>query len=48
MLKEKSTVFDLVPPYQHQMNAAERAISTFKNHLLAELATCDPNFPFRE
>ena len=40
--------FQLVPPHQHRRNAAERAIRTFKNHLLAGLATCDPTFPIRE
>ena len=37
--------FQLVPPHQHRRNAAERAIRTFKNHLLAGLATYDPTFP---
>ena len=37
-----------MPPNQHQRNAAERAICTFKNHLLSGLATCDPDFPLRE
>ena len=32
----------------HQRNAAERAIRTFKNHFLAGLATCDPDFPLQE
>ena len=40
--------FQLVPPHQHRRNAAERAIMTFKNHLLAGLATCDPSFTIRE
>ena len=40
--------FELVPPHQHRRNAAERAIRTFKNHFLAGLATCDPDFPLRE
>ena len=35
-------------PNQHRRNAAERAICTFKNHLLSGLATCDPDFPLRE
>ena len=37
-----------VPPHQHRVNAAERAIRTFKNHLIAGLATCDPAFPAAE
>ena len=37
--------FQLVPPYTHFRNAAERAIHTFKNNLCARLASCDPNLP---
>ena len=40
--------YQLVPPNQHRRNAAERAIRTFKNHLLAGLATCDPKFLIHE
>ena len=40
--------FQLVPPHQHRRNAAEKAIRTAKNHLLAGLATCDPDFPIAE
>ena len=29
------------------MNAAERAIGTFKSHFIAGLATTDPKFPIR-
>ena len=32
----------------HRTNAAERAIRTFKNHLIAGLATCHPDFPLGE
>ena len=32
-------------PYIHRQNAAERAIGTFKNHVLAGLATCHKQFP---
>jgi hypothetical protein len=38
----------LVPPHVHRRNAAERAARTFKSHLLAFLATCDPDFPVAE
>ena len=44
-LKNNDLEYQLVPPNQHRRNAAERAIRTFKNHLLAGLATCDPQFP---
>jgi uncharacterized protein YgfB (UPF0149 family) len=47
-LKDKNITFELVPPDQHRRNAAERAVRTFKNHFLAGLATCDPQFPLRE
>ena len=40
--------YQLVPPHMHRRNAAERAIQSFKNHLLAILASCDPNFPVEE
>ncbi|KAG7372529.1 hypothetical protein IV203_018672 [Nitzschia inconspicua] len=37
--------FQLVPPYLHRRNAAERAICTFKNHCIAGLCSTDPAFP---
>ena len=37
--------YQLVPPHLHRRNAAERAIRTFKNHLIAGLCTCDTRFP---
>jgi hypothetical protein len=37
--------YQLVPPYYHRRNAAERAIHKFKEHLFAVLATVDPDFP---
>ena len=37
--------WQLVPPDIHRRNAAERAIRTYKNHVLAGLASTDPNFP---
>ena len=48
VLLEHKLEFELVPPHQHRRNAAERAIRTFKNHFLAGLATCDPEFPLRQ
>ncbi len=35
----------LVPPHVHRLNAAERAIRTFKDHFLAILAGTAPTFP---
>jgi len=37
--------FQLVPPHLHCTNAEERAIATFKDHLVAGLASMDPAFP---
>jgi hypothetical protein len=37
--------YQLVPPGNHRRNAAERATRTFKNYLIAALATCHPDFP---
>jgi hypothetical protein len=34
-----------VPPHCHRRNAAERAISTFKEHFVAGLSSVDPAFP---
>jgi len=39
--------FQLVPPHLHRTNTAERAIATFKDHLVARLASTDPAFPLR-
>ncbi len=47
-LNKHGIAYQLVPPHVHRRNAAERAIQTFKNHLLAFLATCDPDFPVSE
>ena len=47
-LKKYGLTYQLVPPHVHRRNAAERAIRTYKNHLLAFLATCDPDFPVAE
>ena len=37
--------YQLVPPNTHQRNAAERAIYTFKDHLISVLAGVDPDLP---
>jgi len=46
--KEQGVDYQLVPPYKHRNNLAERAIQTFKKHLKAALAGADPNFPLSE
>ena len=47
-LKKNGKTFERTPPNIHRRNAAERAIRTYKNHFLAGLATCDPDFPLGE
>ena len=37
--------YQMVPPHIHRRNAAERAISTFKDHFVAGLSSVHPNFP---
>jgi hypothetical protein len=37
--------YQLVSPHCHRRNAAERAIRTFKEHLVAGLSSVDPNCP---
>jgi hypothetical protein len=37
----------LVKPHNHQVNAAKRAIQTFKAHFISALATTDSNFPLQ-
>jgi hypothetical protein len=37
--------YQLVEPYNHRVNSAERAIRTFKNHFIAGLCSTDPKFP---
>jgi hypothetical protein len=44
-LNSKDIQFQLVPPQVHRQNAAERAIQTFKNHVVAMLCSTDTQFP---
>jgi uncharacterized protein YgfB (UPF0149 family) len=37
--------FQLVEPNNYAVNAAERAVQTFKNHFVAGLCSTHPNFP---
>ena len=48
ILTTKGQKYELVPPNMHRRNAVEKAIRTFKNHLISGLATCDPEFPVHE
>jgi len=44
-LRNEKVIFQLVPPHLHRVNAAERAIRTFKNHLISILCGVHPDFP---
>ena len=47
-IKKYKVSYQLTPPHIHRINAAERAIRTFKNHFLSCLASVDPNYPINE
>ena len=47
-LKKKQLAYQLVSPLVHHQNAAERAIRTYKNHLLTILAGADIQHPVSE
>ena len=40
--------FQRVPPHEHRVNAAERAIRTLKNHFISILCTVDAAYPLSE
>jgi hypothetical protein len=44
-ITQSGATFQLVPPYMHRTNAAEKAIDTWKCHFIAGLASVDPQFP---
>jgi hypothetical protein len=44
-LHQQDITFQLVPPYSHIRNSAERAIRSFKDHLIAGLCSTDKSFP---
>ena len=44
-LREHNIAYQLVPPYYYHQNPAERAIQTFKDHIVAGLASSNPNLP---
>lgn len=43
-LEKENINWQLIPPHNHQANAAERAIQTFKHHFKSCLATIGPDF----
>jgi Reverse transcriptase (RNA-dependent DNA polymerase) len=44
-MTEQGIKHQFVPPNKHRRNAAERAIRTLKNHLIAGFCSLDENFP---
>ena len=44
-IESKRIKVQFVTPYDHIVNAAERAIQTFKNHTISGLCICDEAFP---
>jgi hypothetical protein len=44
-LHQQDITFQLDPPYSHRRNSAERAIRSFKDHLIAGLCSTDKSFP---
>jgi hypothetical protein len=44
-LHQQNITFQLVPPYSHRRNAAERVIRSFKDHLITGLCSTDKSFP---
>eukprot|EP00804_Cyclotella_cryptica_P024589 CCRYP_001603-RA/>CCRYP_001603-RA protein AED:0.24 eAED:0.18 QI:0/0/0/1/1/1/2/0/837 len=44
-LRQQNIKWQFVPPNEHRVNAAEQAIQTFKNHLIAGLCSTDRDFP---
>ena len=44
-ISNQNTKYQLVEPNNHRVKAAERAIRTFKNHLIAGLSSVHPKFP---
>ena len=44
-MRDNGVDYQLVPPHVHRRNAAERAISTFKDHFIAGLCSTDKSFP---
>jgi hypothetical protein len=44
-LYQQNITFKLVLPYSHRRNSAEKAIRSFKDHLIAGLCSTDKSFP---
>jgi hypothetical protein len=46
-IRTNSMDIHLVPPHNHQVNSAKRAIATFKEHFISALATVDKDCPLQ-
>ena len=46
-LTKQQCQLQLDKPHNHRLNAAKRAVQTFKDALIAALATTDSNFPLQ-
>jgi hypothetical protein len=46
-IRSEQINIQLIPPHNHRVNAAERAIATFKEHFIAALATVDIHCPLQ-
>jgi hypothetical protein len=44
-MTQQKVQYQLVPPHIHRRNAAEKAISTFKDHLIAGICSTDKQWP---
>ena len=44
-LKKEDCTWQFVEPTNHRVNAVERAIQTYKNHMISGLSTTDVDFP---
>jgi hypothetical protein len=48
LMDDTGIAFQLAPPHCHRRNAAECAICTFKNHLIAGLCSTNRGFPLNQ
>ena len=46
-LTQQKCKWQFVKPTNHRVNAAERAIQTYKNHFISGLCSTDPNWPMQ-
>ena len=44
VMRNASAVFQLVLTHLHRTNTTERAIATYKDHIIDGLRSCDPSF----